>query len=322
MMHTYCTPITLIEKGNDDTWIGSPKEVPLGNGNTRQVILSAAIQPDCEYDDVMLQISSIQDEEQQGASLPDDFTLPTQEQRNDATFRAAYDEKLKNHMIYHLTLDHKLPAKNDVEILDHAAAKKLIENLIADATPSSPKEIQHAMRGKAVTLGGHTISLEVFFSTYLQQIKNEFSVLEKTLPQGYVYTIDPPNIFAKAFLPDRNEAVELYNRLQALAFRALGAEQFPHLQTIAFNDYSDKNMVPLLQAIFGEKATTKGALFSNFRYTNGPKDKALVLHNNSDGFGQNIEHEGASSMDGMIGLGSNAYLALQRTRKDLCTYIV
>jgi hypothetical protein len=81
-------------------------------------------------------------------------------------------------------------------------------------------------------------------------------------------------------------------------------------------------MVPLLQAIFGEKATTKGALFSNFRYTNGPKDKALVLHNNSDGFGQNIEHEGASSMDGMIGLGSNAYLALQRTRKDLCTYIV
>lgn len=43
---------------------------------------------------------------------------------------------------------------------------------------------------------------------------------------------------------------------------------------------------------------------------------ALVIHNNSDAFGQTIETEGQSSMDGVIGVNSDAAVLLSRQRKD------
>ena len=48
----------------------------------------------------------------------------------------------------------------------------------------------------------------------------------------------------------------------------------------------------------------------------------LVIHNNSDGFGQNIETEGmVGSLDGAIGSSSSAAASLERNRKDLLDFI-
>lgn len=52
------------------------------------------------------------------------------------------------------------------------------------------------------------------------------------------------------------------------------------------------------------------------------KNWALVLHNNSDAFGQNIETEGETSMDGVIGYNSDAAVQLERGRSDLVNIIV
>lgn len=52
------------------------------------------------------------------------------------------------------------------------------------------------------------------------------------------------------------------------------------------------------------------------------KGTTLVLHNNSDGFGQNIETEGVSSLDGALGVYSSAAAGLHRKRKDLMEVVV
>ena len=55
----------------------------------------------------------------------------------------------------------------------------------------------------------------------------------------------------------------------------------------------------------------------------GCEDTILVLHNNSDGFGQNIETEGSyGSMDGALGANSSVAASLLRQREDLLDFIV
>ncbi|KZV96852.1 hypothetical protein EXIGLDRAFT_399843 [Exidia glandulosa HHB12029] len=49
----------------------------------------------------------------------------------------------------------------------------------------------------------------------------------------------------------------------------------------------------------------------------------LVLHNNSDGFGQNIETEGpGSSLNGAIGCASSAAASLHRRHPHLLDHVV
>jgi hypothetical protein len=54
----------------------------------------------------------------------------------------------------------------------------------------------------------------------------------------------------------------------------------------------------------------------------GPENCALVLHNNADAFGQNIESERATSLDGVIGYYSDAACVLHRKRQDLVENII
>jgi hypothetical protein len=56
--------------------------------------------------------------------------------------------------------------------------------------------------------------------------------------------------------------------------------------------------------------------------TNKLEGAILVIHNNSDGFGQNIETENAfGSLDGAIGANSSAAASLRRDRKDLLDFV-
>jgi hypothetical protein len=49
----------------------------------------------------------------------------------------------------------------------------------------------------------------------------------------------------------------------------------------------------------------------------------LVIHNNSDAFGQNIETEpSGGSLDGVVGEYSSASASLMRDRKDLCDNLI
>ena len=82
---------------------------------------------------------------------------------------------------------------------------------------------------------------------------------------------------------------------------------FRNLRVLAFNDYRDRPALTLLSRVFAStrpsvRVVSKASLFDfsasalgTARQYTGPAGCALVLHNNSDAFGQNIETEGMSS---------------------------
>lgn len=179
---------------------------------------------------------------------------------------------------------------------------------------------------------GSILSLELLYSTAEHQARNELAALEVLCPQGYVYTYDPASIFAAQIGP------KILNRLMARAVRELfNAYAFPNMRVFAFNDYADKGIIKMLHKQLG---TTQMGSFVTvvskqdlFRGPGGPlglydvsrlkeaEGAMLVVHNNSDAFGQNIETEGMSgSLDGAIGTSSSAAAGLDRSRKDLLDY--
>jgi len=322
-IHTFVTPVVACTITGDYVYKNGHTVAPIGANLGRQVILSTAIHPDFEDQNVMMQVVEITDQGCQGkADLPVKFSDPKTINRDDVATRNEYDTALRQQMVYHLTENHQLPKATDKEVRDNTltfdAAILALETAISD-----PKQDPlQAVKGKYVKLTtGHVISLELLFNSYRQQLRNEFSVLEATLPQGYVYTIDPPRIFAQAL---GNGGPELLNRLQALAFREI-APSCKKLGVIGYNDFADKKMVALMKKTAPNvDVQPKSKLFdATTGLYKGPEKLALVLHNNSDGFGQNIEHEeGAGSMDAAIGRNSDASKSLDRKKADLCSVIV
>ncbi len=61
----------------------------------------------------------------------------------------------------------------------------MLEDLIKD----EPNINSNVLQNKFVNLKGHVISLEALLNIYLHQIRNEFTILEALLPQGYVYKL-------------------------------------------------------------------------------------------------------------------------------------
>ena len=186
--------------------------------------------------------------------------------------------------------------------------------------------IADQLQNTFVEINGEFHSLEVLFNHYVYQLRNEFSGFEALLPQGYVYTIDPPSIFASAF------DAQLMTRLQILAMKQLFANAPPqHLTMIGFNDggpQGDKGAVALLKAICKGKAYKAVpkipaiyTLNSQGKPVYQPKQNwALIIHNNSDAFGQNIEYEkGFQSLDAAVGALTTAAPSLHRKRSDLLT---
>lgn len=308
-LHTFLTPLAKINLTGDYAWKGYHSANVFGKNQVRPVILSAAIQPDFEDDSVMAALTAIGEESVEGAPLPDNFKILSEDDKNNAVKREAYDKELRKHMIYHLTASHRLPARKEIakeNILRSNEAQVLLEKAI---TSDNVSEI----KGKYLLVKGELLSLEVLLNSYIYQLSNEFSVLEKATPQGYVYTIDPPSIFAKSI-----GGATLLNRLQILAFKKLGkANLFNNLKIIGFNNYADKEGLALLK-----KALPNTQVMSKNKALQNIGNQVLVIHNNSDAFGQNIEFEGPTSMDGIIGNYSDAALVLKRSREDLTNTIV
>ncbi|KAF8861385.1 hypothetical protein BDZ45DRAFT_267428 [Acephala macrosclerotiorum] len=295
----------------------------------RSVVLSASIQMDFENSIVMLKVCKLGSRQVVGLDiLPKNewAVLDTKSKQNDQ-LRHDYDEVLRCHMVYHLTKAHKLPSRKEIEdFMDVESTITFLELLVTTAG-----DITERVVGKFTELGNHQIvSLELLFNTALHQARNEFAALEALCPQGYVYTYDPASIFA------REIGAGILNRLFLAALKHLSNHhEFENMRVFGFNDYADRNILNLLRQALAKqqhvKVTSKQDLF------NGPGGRAglydvshikeaegamLVVHNNSDGFGQNIETEGMfGSLDGAIGSSSSAAASLERKRKDLLDFI-
>lgn len=327
-MHTFVTPLAIVNMTGDYYYSGKHRVAKFDGNQGRQVILSAAIQPDfeCEGNNaVMLKVAEVTDMPVEGGQFIR-FTLPNLAEKHNLRIRQMYDECLQRHMTYYLTSSHRLPSKAEVaqmpvtHIKNQVTAKKFLQRLMKK--PAA--EIAASVQDQFAVLNGHTISLEVLFNAYVHQLRNELTALERNTPQGYVYTIDPPAIFATQL--GRKLGVEILNRLQAAAFSYV-RQSMPlgNMKTIAFNDYEDKTLISCLQKAMPNTAVvSKASLFdaTTHRYK-GPQGYALVLHNNSDGFGQNIQYElPEGSMDGALGSFSDAAVALRRERPDLLSRII
>jgi hypothetical protein len=314
-----------LQRSRTDGRDGSNRKYQLA----RFVVLSASIQMDFENTQVMLNACMLEGSETIGHDLSSDSTwvILDQEAKQDDKQRQAYDKSLRQHIIYHLTEARQLPARKSVQdLLDIIETIQLLESFITTPIDNTDKIV-----GRFTSLDNKQIvSVEILFNAAVQQAKNELAALEALCPQGYVYTYDPASIFA------RKIGAKILNRLMLAAVKHLSDHyKFKNMRVFGFNNYADRGAMSLLCLALRKQdhvvVTTKQDLFKGTGGAEGLYNVAhipqamgsmLVIHNNSDGFGQNIETEGmVGSLDGAIGSSSSAAASLERNRKDLLDFI-
>ncbi|PWN52533.1 hypothetical protein IE53DRAFT_360701 [Violaceomyces palustris] len=163
-------------------------------------------------------------------------------------------------------------------------------------------------------------------------------------PLSLIYTWNPASIFSRsldATLVNRLMIFSLRNLLLSrLAYGSSSTSSsnhrdlFSRLSMLTFNDYADPRAVQLLTSFLSRSdSPTRHVVVlpqsSLYRVEPGHLDtnlepvgrSVLLVHNNSDAFGQNIETEACTSLDGAIGCYSDAALSLRRTRPDLLDHV-
>jgi hypothetical protein len=337
-LHTFVTPLVDITMHGDYQWrarhsvhrFGSAGAFQLG----RRVILSALIQQDFEDDDVMFRVARLDEEEVIGAlGLP--RILEVEGKQDDAA-RRSYNSRIREYLVYHLVASRQLPAAETVRdyTMTISGTLDFLRDVIKRPTA---KDLQAQMQLRFFHCNRQILSLELMFNTALHQIMNEFGLLEqRCAKQGYVYTFNPPAIFARFLGPD---GTELLTRIHIAALKYFASvHPLNACHCVAWDDFSSPGITDLLRhAVSGHHITVKrmADLFPKDRgikqergeglYVppNGAEDAMLVIHNNSDAFGQNIETEPfGGSLDGVIGACSSAAGSLMRHRKDLCDDLV
>ena len=159
----------------------------------------------------------------------------------------------------------------------------------------------------------------MLLNKYTKTLEAELTALETTCTQGYVYTFDPPSIFASLF--GRNPT--FLNRFQLLALKCINRKEgglLKNMRAFAFNDFQDgdasSGALALLRKVdFPPRIAIlkKTDLYATGNYVapGGMEACALVLHNNSDGYGNNILNEVSKfSMDALFCCESTAGISL------------
>lgn len=341
-LHTFLTPLVPIEMVGDYAHRNRHSVLifPSSAGGEQQIrrcVLSAAIHPDFEDFDVGHALYGLRQHAVEGiAELPPDFAIPSPEVKEDDRARKCYDDRLRQLLVYHLTSSHSLPSSSNLPCRSWAqdmAADVLRQDLVEQGSPD-------LLVGQTVSARPAPLSLEMLYNTYVCSIVNELSALEHLCPEGelspscrpdpiadlspnskgYAYTFDPPSIFAATF------SVELMNLLYLHALRTVAsANSLPALRIFAFNTYAEPSLLSLVRGALSSQphvlVLSRAELFSKGGHLNTELEEmrgtTLVVHNNSDAFGQNIETEGSTSLDGAIGVYSSAAAGLHRGRKDL-----
>lgn len=334
-LHTFVTPIVRIMMHGDYRYTvgsghghGVAKFRPSNDGTqrARKVLMSAAIQMDFENREVLLQLCKLGEHSLEGKALEDNFQIISAGEKRDARKRAEYELKLRKHMIANLTATSYLPSEREARYnrLTPRDTLNFLEEYIVTSTDT---RVLVGVYFRLRDGRDDTVSLELLFNTALHQLRNEFSALEILAPQGYIYTYDPASIFAKYI------GADLLNRITLAALRTLSSSNiFRNMRAFAFNDYADPGAIPLLRSALRRQERVailpKADLFKweggkyDPTFLEGGKEAWLVVHNNSDAFGQNIETEGdGGSMDGALGANSSAAASLERGRADLLRYV-
>jgi hypothetical protein len=331
-LHSFVTPFVPILMHGDYAFKTGHSIAGFGvdekdNQRARSVILSALVQPDFENREVMFDFARLAGHRIEGASLRPDFQVLSAAAKASKEARDEYDRSLKRHAIYHLMAKQHFPSAQEASkqhCLDIQSAivaiEKIISNEKADMKARNLEDYFLVIPGKPYPT---YLSLELLLSTAAQQMLNEFRALERMIPsdQGYVYTWDPAAIFAQHLDPT------LLNRLTILGLlKAIKACPPRKLQVFAFNDYTDPKAIQLVKLVFSyEHVTHRTPVVSKSKLFPAPVLKydisaypsaersVLVVHNNSDAFGQNIQSEAAGgSMDGSFGQYSSAAASLRR----------
>ncbi len=318
----------------DKHWKGNTLGVTgknFGQNRVRTGILNATCQPDfekgasSEKDQVMLKLVCPEEEALFFTEEPIFPKILTIEQKKDDQQRLNYDRSIRNCLIYHLTADHGLPAREAIlpkNILpSDQAAHAFIEKLITDQL--TPQQILAEVKGKFMQLAGGTvkgekisflISLEMLTKFYIERSSNLLNTLEQATPQGYIYRIDPPSLFASAL----DSGASILNALEALSLTYVAKSlELKNLKLIIFNDYADQAIIPLLTTAFSNTAIKVGSpltIYDGDKYA-CQEPWACVYPLNPDPFGNNCGDEEAGSLEGVFGYYTNAQEIMRNTTK-------
>lgn len=349
-LRTLTTAIAEVEMTGDYTYANKQHSiVPLeqigGAQQARTVLVSTTVQPDFETGSTVLATCRV---EKDSIQPLEGFPPPiTPVDKQDDGKRQEYDNKVKQALVGKLVGKGGLPALKNVppqEIYTPTQVIGKLEELLKNG--ASPQAIDEAMKHIFVGLTyfemdpasptfkevkTETISGLMFFKMYVESLGAELSALEATCPQGYVYTSDPPSIFASCFSEQTAKGIipnpTAINRFQMLALKYLclkqgGTTPFPHMKAFAFNNYADNGALAALRLAlpadqngFSRVYAKKDFFPEGKPYTPlpGMENYALVLHNNSDGYGFNLLTEcGIQSMDAIYGRYSNAAAVLMQ----------
>ena len=338
-LHTFVTPVILSTIHGDYQWSGGHSIHEFGSLDDfrlgRLVLVSALVQQDFEGQRVMLRVASLQDEEIRGTpDMPP--MLDVTEKQNDQ-MREEYDGRIHRYMVYHLLGSHRLPDRK-AGGGDAMSVSQTLQFLADAIEHTSGDMLPTFMQNRFFHHNRQVISMEVMFMTALHQVRNEFHLLEHLCAQqGFVYSFNPPAIFARFFNSqgtDSYDGTDLLSRIHVTALKFFAyTSKMEACKCVAWNDFASPIIISLLrQALANQPHIAirrndeiftpaggdglRGGLYSP---PEEAKDALLVIHNNSDAFGQNIETEWAGgSLDGVIGTFSSAAASLLRNRADLC----
>ncbi|SGY62843.1 BQ5605_C007g04743 [Microbotryum silenes-dioicae] len=222
MLHTFVTAILPIKMFGDYQYdpqgIGhdvpyfetmgpsSQSPAPANRGRlTRKVLLSTQIHLDFEDSTVALEFfASPQGSESAallGQSLDlDQWSVLTSDEKADNAARALYDQTIRRHAIHHLLENGKPDCEETWGSIGHpwsvADSISNLEGILRSSTIPPPTLINHYVVVPVSGSGRRALSTELLLNTYISTLVNELSVLE-ACGSAYVYTYDPPSIFAR-----------------------------------------------------------------------------------------------------------------------------
>ncbi|GAA5921897.1 hypothetical protein JCM3775_003405 [Rhodotorula graminis] len=343
-LHSFVTALVPAAACADYAWHGGHSAVELGatrdgrRKRARRIVLSTALHQDFEDGQVAETFFAVARAPISGQDLYVDgsFSIPTVAQKADDLQRAAYDFRLKRHAVRHLVSSGALPSLGS---LSHppwssAQATTLLKRHLS-SSPSVPPSA--AVRDRCLVLeSGTVLSLDMLVAAYIASLSNELSALEALCvvdEGGYAYTFSPPAIFARRLPADLSTLLVLCAlREIVLAAHAPGPRAaLPAMRLFALGTHlaALAALLPLARAVLPPHVVvlSRDNLFPAERggtlaFPPECDGATLVVHNNSDAFGQNIESEAAGgSLDGVLGAWTDASRSLRRDREDLLDFV-
>lgn len=346
-MHSFVTALVAATQCGDYAWKGGHTAVELGTSArkkrlARKVVVSTALHNDFEDSQVAEAFFALGDDELVGRDLRlrqggARFVVPSVGEKNDNAFREGYDETLRQHAVYHLLPERRLPSRHELAHQPWTVGETVTRLVAHLQTPLSsahetPTQFLSSRSIRLSPPSSSILSLPLLFATHIASLTNELSALEAlTSPRGYIYTYQPPSIFARR-LPAEISVLLVFCALREiqLASREPGALKLEKMRAFALSTHSPSlsSLFPLLSLCLPSHVLSLhlSSLFPPPSQTYAPppslQGATLVIHNNSDAFGQNIEsEESGGSLDGVVGCWGDASRALRRERRDLVEFV-